>query len=64
MSSALLDFRIPDRASPDGNVTRHIMVVEGKYERLKLSGDHARQLGRALIATADEAEQMASYDTK
>jgi NAD(P)-dependent dehydrogenase (short-subunit alcohol dehydrogenase family) len=31
-------------------------------ERLELSGDHARQLGRALIAAADEAEKINDYD--
>ena len=48
----------------DGDVTRHIMVIEGTYERLELSGGHARQLGRALIAAGDEVEQMANYDVK
>jgi hypothetical protein len=44
---------------PDGDVTRQVMVVEGKYVRLdcvrlQLSGDHARQLGRALIVRGHE----------
>ncbi len=46
----------------DGDVTRHIMVMEGDYERLELSSDHARQLGRALIAAADEVEKLAVDD--
>jgi hypothetical protein len=46
----------------DGDVTRHIMVIEGDHERLELSSDHARQLGRALIAAADEVEKLAGYD--
>ena len=48
----------------DGDVTRNIMVIEGEYERLELSSAHARERGGALIAAADETEQMASYDTK
>jgi hypothetical protein len=46
----------------DGDVTRHIMVIEGDHERLELSSDHARQLGRALIAAADEVEELAVDD--
>jgi hypothetical protein len=46
-----------------GDVTRHIMVCEGNRESLELSSsDHARQFGRALIAAADEWDQMAGYD--
>jgi hypothetical protein len=46
-----------------GDVTRHIMVTEGNYERMELSSsDHAREFGRALIAAADEWDQMATYD--
>ena len=37
------------------------MVVDGNTEARELSGDHARQLGSALIAAADEVEQMANY---
>jgi hypothetical protein len=47
----------------DGDVTRHIMVCEGNRESLELSSsDHARQFGRALLAAADEWDQMATYD--
>jgi hypothetical protein len=49
---------------PDGDVTRRSTVVDGNAATLELSGDHARQLGRALIGAADEVEQMANYDTK
>jgi hypothetical protein len=45
-----------------GDVTRHIMVYNGNREAIELSGDHARQFGLALIAAADEADQMATYD--
>jgi hypothetical protein len=38
------------------------MVTEGNYDRIELSGDHARKLAAALIAAADEAEKMAGYD--
>jgi hypothetical protein len=39
------------------------MVTEGNYERMELSSsDHAREFGRALIAAADEWDQMATYD--
>jgi hypothetical protein len=47
----------------DGRVKRFIMVAEGNTEALiELTRDHARQLGEALIAAADELETMASYD--
>ena len=46
----------------DGGVTRRILVVDGNTEAVELSGDHARQLARALIAAADEAEQMNGYE--
>jgi hypothetical protein len=47
-----------------GDVTRHLMITEGNREAIELSSsDHARQFGRALIAAADEWEQMAAYDT-
>jgi hypothetical protein len=46
----------------DGDVNRHIMVIERDDERLELSSDHARQLGRALIAAAAEVEKMAADD--
>jgi hypothetical protein len=37
------------------------MVIEGDYERLELSSsDHARQLGHALIAAADEVDGWAA----
>jgi hypothetical protein len=49
---------------PDGDVTRHIMVVDGNTEAVELTSTHARQLGRALLAAADEADQMATYDDK
>ena len=40
------------------------MITEGNREAIELSSsDHARQFGRALIAAADEWEQMAAYDT-
>jgi hypothetical protein len=46
-----------------GDVIRRIMVSEDNRDTLELSSsDHARQLGRALIAAADEAEQMNGYD--
>ena len=45
-----------------GDVRRHIMVLEGDHECLELSGDHARQLGRALIAAAAEVEKLAVDD--
>jgi hypothetical protein len=39
------------------------MVIDGNRESLELSSSaHARQLGRALIAAADEWDQMAGYD--
>jgi predicted butyrate kinase (DUF1464 family) len=40
------------------------MVHEGEYDRIELStSDHARQFGLALIAAADEWDQVASYDS-
>ena len=40
------------------------MITEGDYERIELSrSDHARQFGLALIAAADEWDQMANYDS-
>jgi hypothetical protein len=37
--------------------------LEGDYERTELhSAAHARELGRALIAAADEVNQMNSRD--
>jgi hypothetical protein len=45
----------------DGDVTRRIMVFDGNTEARELSGNHARQLGSALIAAADEVDQMANY---
>ena len=46
-----------------GDVTRHIMVIDGNTEALELgSATPGRQLGRALIAAADEADQMADND--
>jgi hypothetical protein len=48
----------------DGDVTRRIMIYDGNTEAVELSGEHARQLARALIAAADEVEQMANYDVK
>jgi hypothetical protein len=48
---------------PDRDVTRHIMVADGNTEALELSSSaQARQLGHALIAAGDEADQMASRD--
>ena len=45
------------------DVTRHIIVIDDDREALTLtSSDHARQFGRALLAAADEWEQMAGYD--
>jgi hypothetical protein len=45
---------------PDGRVTRFILVAEGKYERLtELTSITARELGRALIAAADEVDRWA-----
>jgi hypothetical protein len=44
----------------DGTQTRRIMVVAGNTEALELSGDHARQLVRALIAAADEVDRCAT----
>ena len=46
----------------DGAVTRRIMVLDGNTEAAELSGAYARALARALIAAADEAEQMNGYD--
>jgi hypothetical protein len=44
-----------------GDVSRHIMVTEGEYERMELSSsDHARQFGLALIAAADEMDGWAA----
>jgi hypothetical protein len=48
----------------DGDATRRILIFDGNTEVLQLSGDHARQLARALIAAADEIEQMANDDPK
>ena len=46
-----------------GDVTRHIMVCEGNREFLELSSsDHAREFGRALLAAADEWDQLDGYD--
>jgi hypothetical protein len=46
-----------------GDVTRHIIVIDDDREALNVStSDHARQFGRALIAAADEVEQMNGYD--
>jgi hypothetical protein len=46
-----------------GDVTRLIAIDEGEHERIHLSSPtHAREFARALIAAADEVEQMAGYD--
>ncbi len=46
-----------------GDVTRYIAIDEGNRERISLtSSAHVRQFARALIAAADEVEQMAQYD--
>ena len=40
-----------------------MIVIDDDREALTLtSSDHARQFGRALLAAADEWEQMAIYD--
>jgi hypothetical protein len=45
----------------DGEVRRHVDVLEGRYERLTMSSaGHARAFGEALIAAADEMEQMST----
>jgi hypothetical protein len=45
-----------------GDVVRHIMIVVDDRDAVDLRGsDHARQFGRALIALADEVEQMNGY---
>jgi hypothetical protein len=47
-----------------GEVSRHVNVTEGGYERVTLSSAaHARQFGEALIAAADEWDQMAESDS-
>ncbi len=46
-----------------GGAQRFIMVTEGGYEALtEMTCAGARELGRALIAAADEADKMAGYD--
>ena len=49
--------------TPDGTVRRHVDVAEGGYERLTFSSvAHVRAFGKALIAAADEVDEMASLD--
>jgi len=49
--------------TPEGQVSRHVNVTEGGYERVTLSSAaHVRQFGEALIAAADEWDQMAGHD--
>jgi hypothetical protein len=56
-----IEIEIDGTQGAAGDVTRHIMVSDGGYERIELhSAAHARQLGLALIAAADEVEQMAA----
>jgi len=48
--------------TPEGQVSRHVNVTEGGYERVTLSSAaHVRQFGEALIAAADEGDQMAGH---
>ena len=50
--------------TPQGEDSRHVNVTEGGYERVTLSSaPHARQFGEALIAAADELDQMAGSDS-
>ena len=44
----------------DGAATRRILVIDGNAEAIELSGGDARQLGRALIAAADEVDRWAA----
>ena len=49
--------------TPDGEVRLHVDVAEGGYERRTFSSSaHVRQFGEALIAAADEIDQMDSRD--
>jgi hypothetical protein len=42
-----------------GDVSRHIMLTDGEYERMELSSsDHARQFGLALLDAADEMDRL------
>ena len=50
----------PAATTVDSDVTRRIMVFDGNHEAIELSGDHARQLARALIAAADEVDRCAT----
>ena len=46
-----------------GDVTRYIAIDEGNRERISLtSSAHVSPFARALVAAADEVEQMAQYD--
>jgi hypothetical protein len=45
-----------------GDVVRRIMAIVDDRDAVDLRSSDARQLGRALIALADEAEQMNGYD--
>jgi hypothetical protein len=46
----------------NGHTDREIVVTDGRYEVAVLTPAVARELGQALIASADEVEQMNSHD--
>jgi hypothetical protein len=51
------------RQGAAGDITRHIMVMEGSAEYIDLnSSAHARQFAQALLAAADEWDQMSAHD--
>jgi hypothetical protein len=59
-----IEVEIYGEQTPQGEVSRQVDVTEGGYERVTLSSAaHARAFGEALIAAADEIEQMAESDS-
>ena len=58
-----VSVRIDGTQYPDGRADRLIGVDEGHYERLsELTSITARELGRPLIAAADEVDAVGTYD--
>jgi hypothetical protein len=54
-----LKVEVDGTQGPEGGIMRHVMVLEGNAERIELhSSDHARELGLALLAAADEWDQL------
>jgi hypothetical protein len=59
-----ITIRVDGTQRSDGRASRQILVLDGNTEALidPLTRTQARELARALIAAADEVEQMNAYD--